>query len=282
MKLYCYSIAHNKSNIALRECLALNNHDSVILAENMLASGNTEALALCTCNRTEIYVVNKEEEVPNFALFLSDITNIPKETIAQASVLYQNQEVVEHLFMLACGLKSMVIGESEILGQLKRAYANALATNSTGKILNRTFQHVFTLAKHIRSGTEIGRFRVSVASIAVEEILKQRNDIDSLNIYVWGTGEVGRTTVKALDSSGAKPGIVLSRHPERFKSKPLAPGWVTISSSTQAEVISDADIFISCTGASHPVISSRNLSRIYKPLLLIDLAVPRDISPEVT
>ncbi len=281
MKLYCYSIAHNKSNLELREKLALNEHDSVILSDILLASGLNEALTLCTCNRTEIFAVSKEREIPDFAGFLADITTATRELIAEAGILYQDQQVIEHLFMLACGLKSMVVGETEILGQLKRSYANALAVNSTGKILNRSFQHAFTLAKHIRSGTEIGKFRISVASIAVEEIVKLRSNVDTLNIYVWGTGEVGRATVKALEASGAKPGIVLSRHPERFQSNPLAPGWVTINSTSHAEVISDADIFISCTGAPHTVITAKHLKQVYKPLLLVDLAVPRDIAPEV-
>ena len=281
MKIYCYSIAHNKSDVALRECVSLTGHNSAILADTLLLSGLTEALSLSTCNRTEVFVVSKEDEIPDFALYISDITGTPRKLIEDTATLYEDKEVIKHLFMLACGLKSMVIGETEILGQLKKSYANALSVNSTGKILNRSFQRAFTLAKHIRSGTDIGKFRVSVASIAVEEILKQRTEINKLNIYVWGTGEVGRATVEALEACGAKPGIILSRNPERLKDNPFAAGWVTIHSDAHAEVISDADIFISCTGAPHAVIQLKHLSKIYKPLLLVDLAVPRDIVPEV-
>ncbi len=281
MKIFCYSIAYEKSNINLREKVRFDRHDSVILADTLLASGITEALSLCTCNRTEIFAVTKEDEVPDFALYLSDITDTPKQLIDDSATLYRDLEVLEHLFLLACGLKSLVIGENEILGQLKAAYANALSINSTGKILNRLLQRSFTLAKHIRSGTDIGKLRVSVASIAVEEILRLRQDVNRLNIYIWGTGEVGQAIVKSLDAYGAKPGIILSRHPERFQNNPIAAGWITIHSNTQSTVIQDSDIFISCTGAPHPVILPQHLSNLSKPLLLIDLAVPRDIAPEV-
>ena len=281
MKIYCYSIAHEKSNVALRESVALDGHDSAQLSEALLLTGVTESLTLSTCNRTEIFVVTKESDIPDFADYISDITGTDRELIEKSAVIYHGRDVIEHLFMLGSGLKSMVIGETEILGQLKGAYANALSLNSTGKILNRTLQKTFTLAKHIRSGTDIGKFRVSVASIAVEEIVKLRENIDELNIYVWGTGEVGRATVKALEANGAKPGIILSRNPEKFIENPPAKGWVTINSNTHEDVISDADIFIACTGAPHTVILPKHLSKIYKPLLLVDLAVPRDISPKV-
>ena len=279
MNIFCYSIAHEKSNVALREKISLDKHDSIQVSEALLAGGVTETLILSTCNRTEIYAVTKGDNKPNFAYYLADITNTNEELLESVTMLYAGVEVIEHLFMLACGLKSMIIGESEILGQLKKAYADALAQNSTGNILNKAFQKTFTVAKHIRSGTEIGNFRVSVASIAVEEIVKIRKNIKDLNIYIWGTGEVGKTAVKVLDKLGAKPGIILSRNPEKNHSE--VPGWITISSKGFKKVLEDADIFISCTGATHQVIYPKHLRDVSKHILLVDLAVPRDISPEV-
>lgn len=277
MKLICLSIAHDKAPVAMREKFALKPHDSARLGNLFINSNATEALTLSTCNRTEVYLVTpKETELDVISSFTSFFGINPK-CIEEVANLYHNAQALEHLFSLACGVRSMVVGETEILGQIKKAYADAVSENLTGKILNRSLQRAFSLAKQIRSGTEIGKYRVSVANVAVNEIIKIIGDNKSACIAVWGTGSVGKAVCNAFDENGFNGGTILTRSAqENPQSK-----WQQRHSDTFRESLATCDIFVTCTGAPHPVIHATDIPPREKPLLIFDLALPRDTSEDI-
>lgn len=279
MRMQCISLTHKNCPLSLREKISLSHHDVSAICETLKKSGAEESLCLSTCNRTEIYTISPKDTECCALEILAHVKNVDLSEITNTAELFNDSKVAEHLFSLACGLRSLVLGETEILGQLKKAYADALAIGSCGKILNRSFQNAFNIAKQVRSGTEIGKFRVSIASIAVDEIYRLHPDLIDKTIAVWGTGEVGRAVVRSLYELGVNHGIILSRIPD--KAWGLAEGWRGVDSHNVEYVIADSDIFISCTGAAHPVILPEHVADRTKPLLLVDLAVPRDVSHDI-
>ncbi len=217
--------------------------------------------------------------VADFAiLLLAEFKERQAAEIRNAGVLYQKEEVAEHLFALACGLRSLIIGETEILGQLKAAYADAVAADTTGKLLNRTFQRAFSLAKQIRTGTALGRFRVSVASVAVDYIRHLQGNADfSRSAYlVWGTGTVGAALVRALEEAGATPGTIISRRPT--ETGKLFPRWSIRNSDDLPALIAGCDVLICATGAPHILIHPQHLQQRRQRLVMADLSVPRNIA----
>lgn len=288
MNLFCYSLAFDRADLTVREHYALDAHERGRLRQRFLDAGASEALTLCTCNRTEIYfVLPKQSAVHHIpageadfaANLLAAFKDRPAGEVCVAGVLYRNEQVAEHLFALACGLRSLIIGETEILGQLKTAYADAVAADTAGKTLNRVFQRAFSLAKQIRTGTSLGRFRVSVASVAVRRLrqLLGEQDFQRADVVVWGTGTVGAAVVRALEEAGANPGTILSRRQAEVAR--LFPRWRICGSEALPELAAACDALICATGAPHPLVHPQHLQKRKPRLLLADLSVPRNIDP---
>jgi glutamyl-tRNA reductase len=193
---------------------------------------------------------------------------------------------LQHLFKVACGLDSMVLGETEILGQLKKAYDLAFRHRHTGARLNKAFQRAFHVAKHIRTETNIQRGSVSVASVAVELAEKIFSSLNDREVLVIGAGETSEKTARALLSRGARTIIVANRSHDRAVALANELGGRAVQFDDWAGEFQKIDIAISSTSAPHHILDRARLEplmklRHYRPLLLIDIAVPRDIDPEV-
>ncbi len=284
VRLLCLSLDHRRAPVALRERIGLRRHEVPALLEALSAgAGVRETLALSTCNRIELYAVADAGSETDLAGVLAEFKQVDTTALTDAARLLENRGVVRHLFGLVCGLESLALGETEIVGQIKKAYADAFACNATGKILNSLFQRAFAVAKHIRTGTDIGRFRVSVAGVAVDEVLRRRPDLQGERVAVWGTGPVGRAAVSSFAKAGITGGTVLSRDLHRARN--LSTEWNGSARLRDAmrEVIARSDVFVCCTGAPHPVIHAATVgARAERPLLLVDLAVPRDVDADVS
>ncbi len=193
---------------------------------------------------------------------------------------------LQHLFKVACGLYSMVLGETEILGQLKKAYDLAFQHKHTGARLNRAFQRAFHVAKHVRTETNIQRGSVSVASVAVELAEKIFSSLTGHDVLVIGAGETSEKTARALLSRGARGIVVANRSPERAVALAAELGGRAVPFNDWGAEFEKIDIAISSTSAPHHILDRAKLeplmkARHHRPLLLIDIAVPRDINPEV-
>jgi glutamyl-tRNA reductase len=193
---------------------------------------------------------------------------------------------VQHLFKVACGLDSMVLGETEILGQLKKAYDVALQLGHTGGRLNKAFQRAFNVAKHIRTETNIQRGSVSVASVAVELAEKIFSDLKARNVLVLGAGDTGEKTARALLSRGAHSITISNRSPEKAQALAVELGGKALPFDDWPREFAQFDIVISTTAAPHYILDRAKLEPLMKlrrnrPLLLIDITVPRNIEPEV-
>ncbi len=248
--------------------------------------GVTEAVVLSTCNRVEIYAAGNADSrsiLSQLHRFLMEGKNPADE-----GILYQHDEPqsIEHLFKVASGLDSMVLGETEILGQLKKSYETSLLHKLTGPQLNKAFQRAFNVAKFIRSETQIQRGATSVAAVAVELAEKIFDTLSDRQVMVIGAGETSEKTARALLSRGAKSVIVSNRSYDRAAALATELGGRAVHFHDWEKEFGLVDIVISSTAAPHPILDRARLEpmqhlRHHRPLLLIDIAVPRDIHPEV-
>jgi glutamyl-tRNA reductase len=247
-----------------------------------------EAVILSTCNRVEIYAATPLEPAKAFAelkQFLKTAHAFENPLGEEIYTLAEPQSL-QHLFKVASGLDSMVLGETEILGQLKTAYELARQHKHTGAKLNKAFQRAFNVAKHIRTHTNIQRGSVSVSSVAVELAEKIFSSLAEREVLVIGAGEMSEKTARALLSRGAKSIIVASRSHERAQVLAKEFGGRAVQFDDWAAEFEKIDIAISSTSAPHHILDRAKLeplmkARKHRPLLLIDIAVPRDIAPEV-
>jgi glutamyl-tRNA reductase len=249
-------------------------------------SGCTEALMLATCNRVELYG-SAERPVVTEEL-LACLQRCGAEAIENADSFYRydGEACARHLFRVVAGLDSMVIGETEILGQVKKAYASARESGSAGPLLHRLFQRAFRVAKQVRSNTEITRGAVSVGSVAVELAVKIFGDLSQCRVLILGAGETSERTARALSSRGVTDLRVSNRSFERAESLAALVGGRAISFHDWTAQCREIDILISSTSADEPLLTRDILSpmirsRADQPLFIIDIAVPRDVAPEV-
>jgi glutamyl-tRNA reductase len=282
MNLFCVGISHHTASVETRERYALQRSEEALRVE----SGCAEALILATCNRVEVFV---SAVVP---ITTEQITRYlvrgAAGTLEDASAFYryEGEECVRHLFRVAAGLDSMVIGETEILGQVKNAYARARESGSAGPLLHRLFQRAFRVAKQVRSRTEITRGAVSVGSVAVDLAVKIFGDLSSRKVLILGAGETSERTARALRSRGATDIRVSNRSFERAESLAALVRGRAISFHEWTSQCGEIDILISSTSANEPLLTPKILSpmvreRSDRPLFIIDIAVPRDVAPEV-
>ncbi|MDI6715561.1 MAG: glutamyl-tRNA reductase [Actinomycetota bacterium] len=247
-----------------------------------------EAVILSTCNRTEIYVVanNIDKGKDSIIKFISDYHEINRNKLQKYLYFHDCKDAVLHLFRVASSLDSMVIGEAQILGQVKTAYNAAFESEATSTILNRLFRHAFLAGKRVRTETEIGESAVSISYAAVELAKKVFETLKGRTVMLIGAGEMIELTATHLVSNGVSKVIVTNRTYERAESLAQRYNGVAVKFEDFIEHMAQADIVISSTGAPHYIVTKEHVSRVMqkrknKPIFFIDIAVPRDIDPEV-
>jgi glutamyl-tRNA reductase len=262
MNLLVIGLNHRTAPVEVRERFAR--------APKSWKSVLPEAVYLSTCNRVELYGFGEPAAA--------------RPLFGEGPHVYElrDRDCVRHLWEVACGLDSMVLGETEILGQVKDAYEAAHRAGATGPVLNRLFQKAFAAAKHIRTHTGIARGSTSVGNVAVDLAGKIFRDLAPCTVMVVGTGEMSEATAKALRRRGAGVVLVCSRTHERAEALAGQLGGEAISYEEWPARFPAVDIVISATAAPHPILTREKLvplmkARRQRPLFLIDIAVPRDI-----
>lgn len=284
MNLFCVGISHHTAKVEALERYAAQPPIDCALRE---MSGCAEALLLTTCNRVEVYAAS-EVPVATETIAHCFARETETETSGEQSAFYryEAEECVQHLFRVAAGLDSMVVGETEILGQAKKAYANARSSRSAGPYLHRLFQRAFRVAKQVRSRTDITRGAVSIGSVAVDLAQKIFGELSDCKVLVLGAGETSERTARALISRGVADLRVSNRSDERAANLAGLVGGRAVPFTGWLEQCREIDILISSTAASEPLLTPEKLQpiireRLDRPLFLIDIAMPRDVAPEV-
>jgi len=279
--------SHHTAPLSVREKIALDDARSAALAARLQQTpGLREFTLINTCNRVELYGVAADQSaLGRLRAAVGEITGCDTQEVDQVFSLRHNHEAITHLFSVASGLDSQIVGETEILGQVKAAYDTALARKWTGPVLNRVFQKTFQAAKHIRTHTAIGEGQISIATVAVD--LAGRifgGDLAPVKILVVGAGDIGLKTVIAFQGRGAKSITVASRTLSKAEEAAAQSGGWPATMAELPEIIADADIVASSTSApgaviTHDMVVAAMKRRRSRPLFLIDLALPRDIEP---
>ncbi|MEI6084670.1 MAG: glutamyl-tRNA reductase [Verrucomicrobiota bacterium] len=284
MNLLVIGLNHRTAPVAVRERLACPPGKLGEITCNLLGAAQLhEAAIVSTCNRVEIYGLTGQISDAGAAIrrHLHQQHQLT-ESIDPHLYELRDRDCVQHLWEVVCGLDSMVLGETEILGQVKTAYQAAQTAGATGMALNRLFQKAFAGAKHIRTHTGITRGSTSVGNVAVELAEKIFRDLQPCTVMVLGTGEMSELTAKALRSRGAGTIMVCSRSQDRAEALAGQLGGRAISYADWPAQFPVVDIVISATAAPQPIITRENLAplmklRRHRPLFLIDIAVPRDV-----
>jgi glutamyl-tRNA reductase len=278
-------INHKTAPVALREKVAFNE-DRLLSALHALRqeSGVAEVVILSTCNRTEVYWAGSASGTD-----LSDWLerhHAPSLDLAASVYVHQEQRAIEHAFSVASGLDSMVLGEAQILGQLKEAYRIAQHAGSVGPHLNKLFQAAFSTAKRVRSETQIGANAVSLASATVSLARRVYADLRAQNALLIGAGEMNALTARHFATAGVKRLVIANRTLSRAQDLAAeVKGYAVDLQHLDKELI-EADIVISCTASPTTLISKAAAAaavraRRRRPIFMVDLAVPRDIDPAV-
>ncbi|MBI2915210.1 MAG: glutamyl-tRNA reductase [Firmicutes bacterium] len=282
---------HRTAPVEVRETLAfgpetLLRHLEALSTRPLLR----EAAILCTCNRTEVYAVTSDPEqtVTELSLFLEEAAagKKPSRRLSESFYRYRDLQVAQHLFQVAAGIDSMLVGEPQILGQVRDSYDNALKAGTAGAFLSQLMRRGIEVGKRVRSETGIGEGAASISYAAVELSRKIFGELHGKKVLLVGAGEMAELAAKTLASHGARTVFVANRTYDRAVQ--LAQGFdgVAVRFSEIQGYLGRADIVISSTAAPHPIIDRKMVreamhARKGRPLFLIDIAVPRDVEPAV-
>ena len=280
-------VSHKTAPLPVRERLALPDARAArVLAELTDHEAVHEAVAVSTCNRTELYLVTADAVAAESAALgvLSRQAGIRPTELLGAIYSLRGREMVEHLFSVAAGLESMIVGEAEIQGQVKRAYELALVEGATGPVSNRLFRDALAAGKRARSETDVSRSNVSVSSVAVQLAADFLGDLATRRVLVIGAGENAELTARALRDRGVQTVFVANRRYDRALGLAQRFGGEAVTFEDLPAELEAADIVVSSTGAPHQIVGREELAlvsarRVNRPLVLLDLAVPRDIEP---
>jgi glutamyl-tRNA reductase len=282
MCLFVIGATHHNAPVEVREKLAVDSE--VGLRQDLSAVGGLREIALLnTCNRVEFYGVCADQaSVDSVQAVYCARQKFEVGQFEKIRLRLTGREAALHLFEVASGLDSQLVGENEIFGQVKDAYAAAQASGSTGAVLNRLFQKAFQAAKHVRTHTGISSGRVSIANVAVDLATNIFGDLADTKVLVLGTGEIGEGTAKAFKSRGAEDLAVAGRRLERAAEVAGGLGAETVKFEERDVHIASYDVVVCSTAAPTTILSTSAVTAAMKkrparPLLLIDLAMPRDI-----
>lgn len=287
MFLFVTGINHETAPIAVRERLAMPEREIEQLLPQLLAeTGLQEALMLTTCNRSELYAVAEEPALQAALQALSARAGLGLEALSPYLYRHREEAAVRHAFRVASGLDSLVLGEPQILGQVKQAWQRARSCGSLGSILDRLFQHAFAVAKRVRSDTAIGRHPVSIAFAAVRLAERLFTDLTSATVLLIGAGEMIELAARHLSERHIRGLIVANRTLAHAQEIAARHGGYAISLEELPGHLAEADVVISSTAAPEPIVvrsmvESALAKRQRRPMFLVDIAVPRDIDPSV-
>ena len=283
MNLFCVGLSHHTANVAKLERFAGSASAESIVRE----ASCTEALLLTTCNRVEVYAVSQRRvSTDEIARCLMRKIDTDPHDYAPPFYRYEAEKCVLHLFQVASALDSMVVGESEILGQAKQAYESARKSGTAGPCLHRLFQRAFRVAKQVRTHTDIARGAVSVGSVAVDLAQRIFGKLSDCRVLVLGAGETSERTARALISRGARDLRVSNRSMDRAHELAHAVGGRAVPFDDWPAQCREIDILITSTSSETPLLTRDKLApmlreRVDRPLFIIDIAVPRDVDPTV-
>ena len=281
-------ISFRSAPIELREKAAFRSDDVPVTLERIReAFPGSELVLVSTCNRTELYTAGIDVEAHKgrlVAALLRDAAGAPPADAEQHFYVKRDLEATEHLMAVAASLDAMVVGETEILGQVKQALLLADEAQTTGKVLQPLFQNAFKAAKRVHTETDICRGRVSVSSLAVEFAEKVFEDLSARTVMIVGAGETAELALKSLMDRGARDVMVLNRSAERGQALAARCGGRSIPFDLLDDYLPKADIVISSTSAPHLVVHAASVRKAVsirhgRPMLLVDIAMPRDIDP---
>ncbi len=302
MRIVMLSISHRTASVDLRERIAIAGERLDQAIQSLRHKyPHCEAVVLSTCNRTELYIARPLHEAPTYEQldeFLADFCGIESKHVTSAAVHREQDQAVTHLFRVATGLESMVIGEPQILGQVKQAYEISQRSSAVGPVLHRVFQQAISVAKQVRSESGIGEGRVSIGSVAVDFASQIFERFDDKVMVAIGAGEMAKVTLKHLQA--LKPAKLWLTNRTRQRAEELAAtmnlqgavgstgsgGGGVRSFEDLDELLVEADIVLTSTGATQPIITEERFRplirrRRSRPIFMVDIAVPRDIDPAV-
>ena len=286
--LFLVGVTHRTAPLEFREQLALGaEKEPALAAELTRLRSVTEFAILNTCNRVEIYGVATDPAASRqVSAAFCTLRGVEPAAFERFGFELQGRAAVDHLLQVAAGLDSQILGETEIFGQVKRAYATAQSRQSAGPVLNRLFQKAFQAAKHVRTNTGVTTGQVSIANVAVDLALTVFGDVREAWVLLIGAGEMGEKSARAFQSRGARHLQVTNRHFERAAALAQTLGAEALPFEDREDRLAQADIVVCFTSSPTTVVSLGGVQRAMaarksRPLLLIDLAMPRDVDAAV-
>jgi glutamyl-tRNA reductase len=286
-ELLALGTSHKTAPLALRERIALTDNAAEPLLHELTAHPAIgEAVALSTCNRTELYLLVSDPVDAESAVIalLARRAGIRPTELLDGIYALRNCDAARHLYRVASGLESMIVGEAEVQGQVKRAYEAALAARTTGPMTNKLFQAALVTGKRVRTETAISAGRASIASVAVDAAQDALGDLTARHVLLIGAGETAELTARALHDHGVTTMFIANRRRDRAIALAQQFGGASGSFDALPSELARADIVISSTSSPHALLGAEELALVNgerhgRPLLLVDLAVPRDIDP---
>lgn len=288
MEILCLGLNHRTAPVEVRERFAVGTPNLGSASADLAALAEaSEAVVISTCNRTEFYLAADDAR----AAFEKMESRLAEKVKVDSSVKdhfykMERSAAARHLCRVVSGLDSMMLGETEIFGQVKQAYQAALAEGATGGVLNKLFQRAFSVGKKVRTETSIQEGSTSVGNVAVDLAEKIFGHLKNSEVMILGAGEMSRITAQSLVSRGAKSIFVTNRSFERAQILATEMGGSAVRFDDWESVLERVDVVIASTGAPHAIIHREHVEKVrrarkYRPLFFIDIAVPRDIDPAV-
>ena len=284
-ELITLGISHKTAPVQLRERLALTQSAVRGFLQEVAAHPEVhEAVVISTCNRTELTLVVGDPVLAESGVLgmLAQRAHVRPTELAERIYSPRNCDAARQLFRVCSGLESMIVGEAEIQGQVKRAYEEALAAGTTGPLTNRLFTAALQTGKRVRSETAIGLGRASISSVAVELAMDVLGDKPDPHVVIIGAGQTSELTARALAGSGVRTIFVANRHADRARALAERFNGGVVALDELPEQIASADVVVASTASPHPILGEEELELVMRvrngrPLLLVDIAVPRDI-----
>jgi glutamyl-tRNA reductase len=288
-ELIALGVSYKTAPVEIRERLAIPDARAAEFLRDLRGATDVhEAVAISTCNRTELYlVVGDPVEAESTALaMLSSHAGIRQTGLASAIYSHRNCDAARHLYRVTAGLDSMIVGEAEVQGQIKRAYETALAKETTGPLTNHLFKAAIATGKRVRTETAIGERHLSLPGVAVSLARALLGELAGRKVVLIGTGETSELTARALADNGASAVFVANRRRDRALSLAKRYGGETVSIDELPRSLEAADIVVAATSSPHLLLEAQEMAAVMeerrqRPLLLIDLAVPRDIDASI-